>query len=153
LTVPGGAQPGRYLSDIVATGSAVVSVGRANLGVAAATRLGFSVAPGPPPGVWPFGAAWVGWAAIGLLVAAVGVTGARRSGVRIRVERTPSDVARAAAGRGTRHDTRATRATRRGAWLRPAIALAAAAGLAACSTSSGTPAGTPGKGSSIAISL
>src|SRR5215831_8057497 len=149
LTVPGGAQPGRYLSDIVVTGSAVVSVGRANLGVAAATRLEFSVAPGPPPGFWPFGPSWMWWTAIGLLVVALGVTGARRSGVRIRVERTPSDVARAAAARGTRH----TRRTRRGAGLRSVIALAAVAGLAACNTSPGTTAGTPGKGSSIAISL
>ena len=143
LVVPAGARPGQYLSDIVVTGSAVISAGRANLGVAAATRLVFSVAPGAPPGLWPFGPSWMWWTAIGLLVLALAITGVRRSGVRIRIERTPSGVARAAAGRGTR---------RRGG-LRAVIALVAAAGLAACSTSHGTAAGTPGKGQSIAISL
>ena len=148
LVVPGGAKPGRYLSDVVVAGSAVISAGQANLGVAAATRLEFSVAPGLPPGVFPFGPSWMWWAAIGLLVVALAVTGARRSGVRIRIERTPSGLARASGGRGTP----------RSAWRRngPRLvtALVAAAGLAACATSSGgTPAGTPGKGSSIAISL
>jgi hypothetical protein len=144
LVVPGGAHPGQYLSDIVVTGSAVVTAGRANLGVAAATRLEFSVAPGPPPGFWPFGPSWLWWAAIGLLVAALAVTGARRSGVRVRIERTASGVARAADGRKARRRN----------WPRAVIALGAAAGLAACSSAAhGTPAGTPGKGQSIAISL
>jgi hypothetical protein len=143
LVVPGGAQPGQYLSDIVVTGSAVVSAGRANLGVAAATRLEFRVAPGVPPGLWPFGPSWMWWTAIGLLVLALAITGARRSGVRVRIERTPSDVSRAVAGPGPR---------RRGA-PRVVIAVAAAAALAACSTSGGTTAGTPGKGQSIAIKL
>ena len=148
LVVPGGAKPGRYLSDIVVAGSAVISAGRANLGVAAATRLEFTVAPGSPPGLFPFGPSWMWWAVIGLLVVALAVTGARRSGVRIRIERRPSGLARASGGRGIP----------RSAWRRngPRLvtALVAAAGLAACATSSGgTPAGTPGKGSSIAISL
>ena len=144
LVVPGGAKPGRYLSDVVVAGSAVISAGQANLGVAAATRLEFSVAPGLPPGVFPFGPSWMWWAAIGLLVRALAITGARRSGVRIRIERTPSGLARASAGPGAR----------RGSGLRLVAALVAVAGLAACATSSGgTPAGTPGKGSSIAISL
>ena len=120
------------------TGSAVISAGRANLGVAAATRLVFSVAPGAPPGLWPFGPSWMWWTAIGLLVLALAVTGVRRSGVRIRIERTPSGVARAAAGRGG--------GARRRGGLRAVIVLVAAAGLAACSTSHGTAAGTPGKG-------
>jgi hypothetical protein len=148
LVVPGSAKPGRYLSDIVVAGSAVISAGRANLGVAAATRLEFSVAPGSPPGLFPFGPSWMWWAVIGLLVVGLAVTGVRRSGVRIRVERTPTGFARANAGRG------ATRVTglRRGSRL--VVVLVAMAGLAACATSSGgTPAGTPGKGSSINISL
>jgi hypothetical protein len=152
LVIPGGAKPGRYLSNVVVAGSAVISAGQANLGVAAATRLEFSVAPGLPPGVFPFGPSWMWWAAIGLLVLALAVTGARRSGVRIRIERTPSGLARASAGPGA--GPGAGRGTRRGSGLRLVAALVAVAGLAACATSSGgTPAGTPGKGSSIAISL
>lgn len=143
LVVPNGAKAGRYLSDIVVTGSAVISAGRANFGVAAATKLEFSVAPGSPPGWWPFGPSWMWWTAIGLLVLALAVTGARRSGVRIRIERTATSIARATAGRDTR----------RRSGPRTVIALVAVAGLAACTTSSGTTAGTPGKGSSIAISL
>ena len=143
LAVPGGAKAGRYLSDIVVTGSAVISAGRANLGVAAATKLEFSVAPGSPPGLWPFGPSWMWWTAIGLLVLALAVTTARRSGVRIRIERTPSGVARATAGRDAR----------RRSGPRTVIALVAVAGLAACTSSSGTTAGTAGKGSSIAVSL
>jgi hypothetical protein len=143
LVVPGGAQPGQYLSDIVVTGSAVIAAGRANLGVAAATRLEFKVVPGAPPGLWPFGPSWMWWTAIGLLVLALAVTGVRRSGFRVRIERTPSGVSRAAAGPGPGR-LRAPRAV---------IALIAAAALAACSTSSGTAAGTPGKGQSIAIKL
>ena len=141
LAVPGGARPGRYLSDIVVTGSAVISAGQANLGVAAATKLEFSVAPEPPPGLWPLEPSWLWWTAIGLLVLALAVTAARRSGVRIRIriERTPPAVARATARRLSRRRT--------------VIALVTVAGLAACSTSSGPTAGTPGKGSSIAISL
>jgi hypothetical protein len=152
LVVPGGAKPGRYLSDVVVAGSAVISAGRANLGVAAATRLEFSVAPGAPPGLFPFGPSWLWWAAIGLLVLALAVTGARHSGLRIRVERTPSGLARASARR--RAGPGARRSARLRSGPRLVLALVAAAGLAACATSSqGTPAGTPGKGSSIAISL
>ena len=148
LVVPGGAKPGRYLSDIVVAGSAVISAGRANLGVAAATRLEFSVAPGSPPGLFPFGPSWMWWAVIGLLVVALAVTGVRRSGVRIRVERTPSGFARTSAGPGAARGTRLHRG------LRLVVVLVAVAGLAACATSTGgTPAGTPGKGSSIDISL
>ena len=152
LVVPGGAKPGRYLSDVVVGGSAVISAGRANLGVAAATRLEFSVAPGSPPGFFPFGPSWMWWAAIGLLVLALAITGARRSGVRIRIERTPSGLAHASAGRGAGPGARRSTTLRGGPRL--VVALVAVAGLAACATSSGgTPAGTPGKGSSIAISL
>jgi hypothetical protein len=148
LVVPGGAKPGRYLSDIVVAGSAVISAGRANLGVAAATRLEFSVVPGAPPGLFPFGPSWMWWAMIGLLVIALAITGVRRSGVRIRIERTPSGLARTSAGRPAAR----ARRLRRGSRL--VVVLAAVAGLAACATSTGgTPAGTPGKGSSIAISL
>jgi len=128
LVVPGGAKPGRYLSDIVVSGSAVMSVGRANLGVAAATALEFSVAPGAPPA--PFLPTWTWWLLGSLMALGLIVAGIHRSVLRVDIERNPPALARAA------------------------VALAAAAGLAACST--GAPsqsAGTPGKGQSIAISL
>lgn len=133
LVVPGGAKPGRYLSDIIVSGSAVTSVGRANLGVAAATALEFSVAPGAPPA--PFLPTWTWWLLGSLMALGLLVAGLHRSGFRVDIERNTPAAARAAAGRA-------------------AVALAAAAGLAACSTGSGSqPVGTPGKGQSIAISL
>ncbi len=50
LTVPGDAEPGAYLSDIVVVAATRISPGRANLGVAAATKLEFRAGPGPGPG-------------------------------------------------------------------------------------------------------
>jgi len=143
LVVPAGAKPGRYLSDIVVSGSAVTSVGRANLGVAAATALEFSVTPGAPPA--PFLPTWTWWLLGSLMALGLIVAGIHRSGLRVDIERNPPPVARAV-GR-----SRLARWRRR---TRAAVALAAAAGLAACSTGSASqPAGTPGKGQSIAISL
>jgi hypothetical protein len=144
LVVPGGAKPGRYLSDIVVTGSAVLAAGRANLGVAAATVLEFSVAPGAPPGLWPFPPSWIWWILGSLLALGLVVAALYRWGLRVQIERTAA-VARSAARRPARWRGRP----------RAAVALIAAAGLAACSTGSttSTPAGTPGKGQSIAISL
>ena len=143
LVVPGGARPGRYLSDIIVNGSAVTSVGKANLGVAAATALEFSVAPGAPPA--PFLPTWTWWLLGSLMVLGLTVAGLHRYGFRVGIERNPPAVARAA-GR-----SRLSRWRRR---TRAAGALAAAAALAACSTGSASqPAGTPGKGQSIAISL
>ena len=91
LVVPGGAKSGGYLSDIVVAGSAVMSVGHTNLGVAAATKLEFSVGPGPGPGLWPSLPLWTRWAIGGLLLLAIAVFGVRRSGLRIRVERKTVD--------------------------------------------------------------
>jgi hypothetical protein len=145
LAVPGGAPAGPYLSDVVVTGSAGTSAGRANFGVAAATKLEFRVAPGPPPGLWPFGPSWMWWTAIWLLVLAPLIVAARRSGVRIRIriERAPPGVARAT---GRRDGLRRS-------GLRTVIVLLAVTGLAACGTSVPTTAGAPGEGSGIAISL
>jgi len=140
LTVPAGAKLGRYLSDIVATASPAASAGQVNLGVAAATPLEFTVRQGSAPS--PLVPTWTWWFGAGLLaLLAVGL-GLRRSGIRIRIERTPPAVA-PAAGRWFR---------RRG--LRAAAAILAATGLAACSTAatSSTP-GTPGGSSSITIKL
>jgi hypothetical protein len=134
LVVPGGAKPGRYLSDIVVSGSAVTSVGQANLGVAAATALEFSVTPGAPPA--PFLPTWTWWLLGSLMALGLIVAGLYRSGLRVDIERNPPAVARAAVA------------------LTAAAGLAAAVGLAACSTGSASPpTGSPGKGQSIAISL
>ena len=140
LTVPAGAKPGHYLSDIVVTASPGPSAGHVNLGVAAATALVFTVrqgsAPSPLVPTWTW---WFGAALLALLVVGVGLRG---SGIRIRIERMPPTVA-SAAGRWRR---------RRGLWA--AVAVLASAGLAACSTAatSSSP-GTPGGSSSISISL
>lgn len=87
LVVPDLAKPGGYLSDIVVTGSSVASAGITHVGVAAATKLDFSVSPAPAREPSPFIPLWIWWAVTGLLVAAIMVFGARRSGLRIRVER------------------------------------------------------------------
>ena len=87
LTVPRTAAPGRYFSDIVATGSASLSAGGAQLGVAAATNLEFTVAPGPASAGWFRVPGWLLPYILGVLVVAAAAVGLRRSGVRIRVER------------------------------------------------------------------
>jgi hypothetical protein len=140
LTVPPGAKPGRYLSDIVVTASPGPSTGHVNLGVAAATPLVFTVRQGSAPS--PLVPTWTWWFGVGLLALLVVGLGLRRSGVRIRIERAPPTMA-PAAGRWHR---------RRGLWA--AVAVLASAGLAACSTAatSSSP-GTPGGSSSISISL
>lgn len=139
LAVPAGAKPGRYLSDIVVTAAPGASVGHVNLGVAAATPLEFTVRQGSPPS--PLVPTWTWWFTAGLVaLLAVGL-GLRRSGIRIRIERTP------------------TVAPAVGSWLRrgrapAAVAILATAGLAACSTTPTSSApGTPGGSSSISISL
>lgn len=89
LVVPGGAKPGEYLSDIVVSGSAVGQTGTGRLGVAAATKLEFSVSSAPAQGGSSF-PVWMWWAITGLLLLTVTVFGVRRSGLRIRVERASS---------------------------------------------------------------
>ncbi|HEY7323735.1 MAG TPA: hypothetical protein VH520_02820 [Streptosporangiaceae bacterium] len=89
LTVPRAAAPGRYFSDVVAKGSASVSAGGARLGVAAATDLEFTVAPGAASAGWFSAPGWVLPYVLGVLVLGVAAIGIRRSGVRIRIERTP----------------------------------------------------------------
>jgi hypothetical protein len=88
LVVPGRATPGEYLSDIVASGSAAGQAGPGNLGVAAATKLEFSVSSAPAQGASSF-PVWM-WALTGLLLLTVTAFGVRRSGLRIRVERGSS---------------------------------------------------------------
>ncbi len=140
LAVPAGAKPGRYLSDIVVTAAPGATAGQVNLGVAAATPLEFTVRQGSPPS--PLVPTWTWWFTAGLVALLVVGLGLRRSGIRIRIERTPPTVA-SAAGLWPRS---------RGA--RAAVAILVTAGLAACSTggTSSMP-GTPEGSSSIAISL
>jgi hypothetical protein len=85
LAVPDDAKPGSYLSDLVVVAAAHISAGKANFGVAAATKLEFRVGPAPAPGaaIPP----WTWWAAAGLILLAVAAYSIRRSGLRIRIER------------------------------------------------------------------
>jgi hypothetical protein len=84
LVTPADAEPGSYASDIVVTGS-TAHVAGVNFGAAAATKLEFTITPGPPGGSWfP---AWTWWVIGGLVILAAGAFGWRRSGLRIRVER------------------------------------------------------------------
>src|SRR5580704_17206807 len=84
LAVPAGAKPGRYLSDIVVTAAPGASVGHVNLGVA--TPLEFTVRQGSPPS--PLVPTWTWWFTAGFVALLVVGLGLRRSGIRIRIERT-----------------------------------------------------------------
>ncbi len=90
LSVPGGAKPGAYLTELVAYGSAAVRAGAANLEAAAATKLEFRVTA-DPGGVFWFIPGWAGWALLWLflfaLLAAAGMV-AWKAGLRLRVVRT-----------------------------------------------------------------
>lgn len=99
LVVPAQAAAGQYFSDVVVTGSAAVTTGGANLGVAAATDLEFRVATGAVARSWFSVPCWVLAAvAFVLVLAAAGVL-VDWSGIRIRIERAPGP-ARAARGGG-----------------------------------------------------
>jgi hypothetical protein len=139
LTVPPGAKPGRYMSDIVVTGSAGASPGQANLGAAAATPVEFTVRQGAAPS--PLVPTWTWWFGLGLVALFVLGLGLHRSGIRIRIERLPPSSAPSSGRWSLRARSLA------------AVVLVAVAGLAACSTAPPTPAGSPGGSSSIAISL
>lgn len=89
LVIPDAARPGEYLSDIVVSGSATAQAGTGNIGVAAATKLEFSVSSAPAQGA-SSPPVWMWWAIAGLLLLTVAVFGVRRSGLRIRVERGSS---------------------------------------------------------------
>ncbi len=89
LVVPDAARPGQYLTDVVVKGSAALSGGRANLDVAAATKLEFQVAPGAVARSWFAVPSWL-WPGIGvvLLIAAAAAV-ARKLGVRVQIDRMP----------------------------------------------------------------
>ena len=100
LVVPATAKPGRYLTDVVVRGSAAVSDGSANLGVAAATKLEFRIAPGAVGGSWFSVPGWLlpGIGVVLLIAGAAAV--ARRLGVSIQIDREPAASRLLRAGRG-----------------------------------------------------
>lgn len=88
LVVPADAKPGRYFSDVVAHGSASIEAGQATLGVAAATKLQFTVGKAVPAGFWSSLAAPLAWAGGVIVLAGGAFLLARRSGLRLRLDRT-----------------------------------------------------------------
>jgi hypothetical protein len=90
LVVPTTARPGPYFSDIVAKGSQGIATGRANLDVAAATELKFTIMPGVVTSSWLRLPPWLLPAIALLLVCAVAIFIIRNSGLRVRVERGPA---------------------------------------------------------------
>jgi hypothetical protein len=87
LAVPDTARPGQYFSDVVAGGSGGIAAGSANLAVAAATDLEFTVEPGVVSASWLRLPGWLLPGVAGLLVLAVAAFVIRNSGLRVRVER------------------------------------------------------------------
>jgi hypothetical protein len=83
IRIPGNAQPGAYLSDLVASTSSPRRAGGTALGAAAATKLGLNV--GSAPGLIPWKT--VGPALLALLALAAGGHVIRRSGLRLKLER------------------------------------------------------------------
>jgi hypothetical protein len=102
LVVPARARPGQYFSDVVVTGSAALTAGGANLGVAAATDLEFRVAASAASRPWFSVPGWVLAAAGGILVLAAAGVAAGRSGIRIRIEREPAPAGTGATNGGGR---------------------------------------------------
>ncbi|MGH3235094.1 MAG: hypothetical protein ACRDOH_17970 [Streptosporangiaceae bacterium] len=87
LVTPSDARSGDYRSDIVVAGSAAPAAAGINLGAAAATKLEFTITPGPAGRSWLSFQAWAWWLIGGLVVLTAAILGGRRSGLRIRVER------------------------------------------------------------------
>ncbi|HEX6932757.1 MAG TPA: hypothetical protein VF162_11475 [Streptosporangiaceae bacterium] len=91
LVVPDNARPGRYLSDVVVTGSAVVSSGGTHFGAAAATKLEFRIAPGASTGLWSWLHPWAWWALAGILLVALARVATGRYRLQVRLERKGAD--------------------------------------------------------------
>jgi hypothetical protein len=88
LLVPSGAVSGACMSDVVVDGSAAITVGRTNLGVAAATKIEFAVLPGAGKGLFPRVPPWTWGAGGGAVLLALVIAAMRRAGIRVRVERS-----------------------------------------------------------------
>ena len=100
LVVPADAKPGPYFSDVVAHGSASIKAGQATLGVAAATKLKFTVGKAVPAGFWSGLPSPLAWAGGIIVLAGGGFLLARRAGFRLRLERTPGGYGSADRGGG-----------------------------------------------------
>lgn len=90
LIVPDNARSGRYLTDVVATGSAVGSSGGTHFGAGAATKLEFRIAPGTSGGFWSLLHPWAWWVLASILVLALGRVAAGRYRLQVRLERKNS---------------------------------------------------------------
>jgi len=100
LVVPADATLGPYFSDVVAHGSASIEAGQATLGVAAATKLQFTVGKAVPAGFWSSLPSPLVWAGGIIVLAGGGFWLARRAGFRLRLERTPGGYGPADRGGG-----------------------------------------------------
>jgi hypothetical protein len=100
LVVPADATLGPYFSDVVAHGSASIVGGQATLGVAAATKLQFTVGKAVPAGFWSSLPSPLVWAGGIIVLAGGGFWLARRAGFRLRLERTPGGYGPADRGGG-----------------------------------------------------
>ncbi len=100
LVIPATARPGAYSSDVIVRGSAAVPDGSAHLGVAAATKLEFTIAPGAAAGSWFSVPGWVLFAAAVMVLLAAAALLMRRTGLRIRIERDLADAGPAGAEGG-----------------------------------------------------
>ena len=139
LAVPPTAKPGVYFSDVIVKGAAATSAGGANFDVAAATDLGFRVAPGAVSGPWFSVPTWVLLAMVAIFLLAASAALARRSGLRIRIEREPVAFERVRTG---------ARLTRPGSRFLLPLLLA---GVAGCG--SGSAAAPAGAGNAASITL
>lgn len=103
LTVPANAASGRYFSDLVVTAVVPQQSGRTNFSAAAATDLEFTVSKRGGHSGLPHVAPWVWGVGGGVIVLGIGILLIRRSGLTIRIDRTPpkgADRAREAIARG-----------------------------------------------------
>jgi hypothetical protein len=140
LEVPASAKPGRYFSDVVVTAGSPSSAGGAGFAAGAATDLEFTVAAGGAPVPWFTMPGWVLVAVLVILLLAGTAVAARRSGLRIRIDREPVGRALMAGRRTARR-------------VLPLLAVPVAAiGIASCGITSSPPQGSSG-GSSITLYL
>ncbi len=92
LNTPGDAKPGTYHSDVVVTGTdGSAGQGQAvQFGAAASTDLEFTITPGPAASSWLGLAPWKWWMIAVLAIVGAVTFAVRRSGLRVRIERSES---------------------------------------------------------------